>query len=153
LPPENVDGLISLSQRAGVPLGGGENLIGYRSFDPLIRSGALSVVTPDLGKVGGVREARRIADAAAERGLSIAPHNIAGPVGTAFAAQVSSTWANFLALEFHAQDVPFFDELVGTPVIQDGVIAMSDRPGIGYDVNTDAVRRWSKAGERVFGED
>lgn len=153
LPPENVDGLISLSQRAAVPLGGGENLIGYRAFDSLIRTGALSVVTPDLGKVGGVREGRRIAEAAAERGLSVAPHNIAGPVGTAFAAQVSSTWSNFLALEFHAQDVPFFDEIVGAQVIQDGQIAMTDRPGIGFDVNEDAVRKWRKAGERVFGED
>ncbi|MGN9847041.1 mandelate racemase/muconate lactonizing enzyme family protein [Nonomuraea sp. H19] len=152
LPPENVDGLIALARTSVVPIGGGENLIGYRSFEPLIQAGSLSVVTPDLGKVGSASEARRIASAAADRGLSIAPHNIAGPVGTAFAAQVSSTWPNFLALEYHAQDVPFFDELVTGPLIVDGSIEMTDRPGIGVEVDIDAVRRWAKPGEKIFGE-
>jgi len=150
LPPENVAGLIALAQRTGVPLGGGENLIGYRSFRPVIDAGALAVVTPDLGKVGGVEEARQIALAAADRGLAIAPHNIAGPVGTAFAAQVASTWPNLLAMEYHAQDVPFFDDVVDRPVIVDGQIKMTDAPGIGVEVNIDTVLRWSKPGEPVF---
>lgn len=152
LPPDNVAGLLALSRSVAVPLGGGENLIGYRAFEPVIDAHALAVVTPDLGKVGGVQQARRIAEAAGDRGMSIAPHNIAGPVGTAFAAQVSSTWPNFLALEFHAQDVPFFNDIVGGPVIVDGSIEMTDRPGIGVEVDIDAVRQWSKAGELVFGE-
>lgn len=150
LPPENVEGLIALSRRTRVPLGGGENLIGYRGFEPVIAAGALSVVTPDLGKVGGVKEARRVAEAAADRGLSIAPHNIAGPVGTAFAAQVSSTFPNLLAVEFHAQDVPFFDDIVGEQVIIGGSIPMTDKPGIGFEVDEDAVRTWSAPGQPVF---
>lgn len=150
LPPENVAGLIALCARTTTPLGGGENLIGYRSFEPLLRSQALSVVTPDLGKVGGVAEARRIAEGAADAGIAIAPHNIAGPVGTAFAANVASTWANLLALEFHAQDVPFFDAIVDRPIIEHGSIRMTDRPGIGVQVDVDQVRRWAKTGETVF---
>lgn len=152
LPPENVSGLIALANASTAPLGGGENLIGYRSFESLIQAGSLSVVTPDLGKFGGVGEARRLAAAAADRGLSVAPHNIAGPIGTAFAAQVSATWPNFLALEYHAQDVPFFSELVTSPLIEGGSIAMSDRPGIGVEPDLDVVRRWAKPGEKVFGE-
>lgn len=152
LPPENIDGLIALAKRSDVPLGGGENLVGYSSFDAVIREGALNVVTPDLGKVGGVTEARRIAAAAAERGLSIAPHNIAGPIGTAFAAQVSSTWPNFLALEYHAQDVPFFADLVREELIVDGRIRMGEAPGIGVQPDTDVVRRWAKADEPFFGQ-
>lgn len=151
LPPHNIDGLVALAARSAVPLGGGENLIGARSFDRLIAAGALSVVTPDLGKVGGVAEARRIAEAAHERGLSIAPHNIAGPVGTAFAAQLCATWPNFLALEYHAQDVPFFDSIVGGQrVIDHGYVAITGAPGIGVEVDVDAVREWSKTGEPVF---
>ncbi len=150
LPPENVSGLIALSQRTRVPLGGGENLIGHRSFAPVISAGALAVVTPDLGKVGGVAEARRIAADAADRGLSIAPHNIAGPIGTAFAAQVSATWPNFLALEYHAQDVPFFADLVDAPLIERGQIAMTERPGIGVEPVLEVIRRWAKPGTTVF---
>ncbi|HXG71248.1 mandelate racemase/muconate lactonizing enzyme family protein [Plantibacter sp. RU18] len=150
LPPENVSGLIALSQSTRVPLGGGENLIGHRSFEPVISAGALAVVTPDLGKVGGVSEARRIAASSADRGLSIAPHNIAGPIGTAFAAQVSATWPNFLALEYHAQDVPFFADLVDVPLIEHGQIAMTDRPGIGVEPVLEVVERWAKPGTTVF---
>ena len=150
LPPENTAGLIALAQRTSTPLGGGENLIGYRSFAPVLESGALSVVTPDLCKVGGVSEARRIAASAAERGLTVAPHNIAGPVGTAFAAQVSATWPNLLALEFHAQDVPFFDDLMAEPLIVGGQIRMTDRPGIGIKPDMEVMRRWSKPGEGFF---
>lgn len=152
LPPENVAGLISLAQSAAAPLGGGENLIGFRSFEPLLQAGSLQVVTPDLGKFGGVAEARRLAAAAHDRGLSVAPHNIAGPIGTAFAAQVSSTWPNFLALEYHAQDVPFFADLVTSPLIVEGSIEMTDRPGIGVEPDLDVLRRWAKPGEKVFGE-
>jgi len=152
LPPENIAGLIALAQSTSVPLGGGENLIGYRSFEPLIQAVSLAVVTPNLGKVGGVSEARRIAAAAADRGLAIAPHNIAGPIGTAFAAQVSSTWPNLLALEHHGLDVPFFEDLIDGPLIVAGSIEMSDRPGIGVEVDVDAVRGHAKPGEKVFGK-
>ncbi|MEQ3552727.1 mandelate racemase/muconate lactonizing enzyme family protein [Pseudonocardia nematodicida] len=153
LPPENVSGLIALAGASGVPLGGGENLVGYRSFEPLLEAGSLSVLTPDLGKVGGVAEARRIAEAAQSRGLGIAPHNIAGPIGTAFAAQVSATWPNLVALEYHAQDVPFFEELVAAPLIVNGSIEMTEEPGIGVVPDLDVVRRWAKPGETVFGEE
>ena len=150
LPPENVAGLLALAQRTSTPLGGGENLVGHHAFQPVIDASALSVVTPDLGKVGGVTEARRIAHAAADHGISIAPHNIAGPVGTAFAAQLAATFPNLLALEFHAFDVPFFEDLVDGPVIERGAIAMTDRPGIGISVDEEAVREWAKPRERVF---
>ena len=152
LPPDNIAGLLALSARSSTPLGGGENLVGYRAFEPLIEAHALSVVTPDLGKVGGVDQARRIAEAAAGNGIAIAPHNIAGPVGTAFAAQVSATFPNMLSLEHHAIDVPFFSSLVAEPLICDGAIAMTDRPGIGVTVNEDVVREWAKPGEDVFGD-
>lgn len=149
---DNLAGLRELARSTPVPLGTGENLGRWTAFAPLIEDQAVSVVTPDLGKVGGVAEARLIAQTAAARGLSVAPHNIAGPVGTAFAAQVSATLPNLLALEFHALSVPFFDELIGgQPLIADGRIAMTDRPGIGVDVDEDAVRRYAKPGEEIFG--
>jgi L-alanine-DL-glutamate epimerase-like enolase superfamily enzyme len=151
LPPENVKGLIDLSTRTAVPLGGGENMVTFAAVEPLVEAQALAVVTPDMGKVGGFREVRRISERAADRGLVVAPHNIAGPVGTMFAAHVAATMPSFLALEWHAFDVPFFDSLVGEQVIVDGGIAMSDRPGLGLDLALDEVARWSKPGEPVFG--
>jgi L-alanine-DL-glutamate epimerase-like enolase superfamily enzyme len=150
LPPENVAGLVELSRRTSVPLASGENLYRWAGFAPLIDHQAVAVVTPDLAKVRGLAEARRIADAADERGLAVAPHNIAGPVGTMFAAQVASTWPNFVALEFYALDVPFFNQLVDESVVTDGAVRLSSRPGIGVDVVEDEVARWAKRGEGLF---
>jgi len=152
LPPENVHGLLDLARKTNVPWGGGENLIGYRSFEPVIAAGALSVVTPDFAKFGGVSQAQRVAAESADRGIVIAPHNIAGPIGTAFAAQLSATMPNFLALEYHAQDVPFFGDLVDVPLIQHGSITMTERPGIGVELDLDVARRWAKPTESFFHE-
>lgn len=153
LAPDNITGLRHLSRSVAVPLGTGENLGRWNAFAPLIEAQAVSVVTPDLGKVGGLSEARLIAATAAARGLSVAPHNIAGPVGTAFAAQVASTMPNLLVLEHHGLSVPFFDELIGgTPLIVGGRIPMTDRPGIGVEVDPAAVRRYARPGSRIFDE-
>lgn len=156
LPPENVKGLVDLSARTGVPLGGGENLVTSAAVEPLLDAQALAVVTPDMGKVGGFRETRRIAERAHDRGVTVAPHNIAGPVGMTFAAHVAATMPNFLALEWHAFDVPFFAALVDSTdgenrgVIVDGAIPMTDRPGLGFELDLDEVARWSKPGEGIF---
>ncbi|WP_162606132.1 mandelate racemase/muconate lactonizing enzyme family protein [Jiangella aurantiaca] len=150
---ENGDGLRELARSTSVPLATGENLYRWAGFAPLLRDQAVAVVTPDLGKVGGLAEARLIGQTADAAGLAVAPHNIAGPVGTAFAAQVSATLPNLLALEYHAMSVPFFDELIGGgPLIEGGRIAMTERPGIGVEVDVDAVRRHAKPGEPVFGD-
>ncbi|MEV0720686.1 mandelate racemase/muconate lactonizing enzyme family protein [Asanoa sp. NPDC050611] len=151
LAPDNVSGLRQLARSTPVPLGTGENLGRWTAFAPLIEEHAVAVVTPDLAKVGGLAEARLVAQTAAARGIAVAPHNIAGPIGTAFAAQAASTMPNLLALEHHGLSVPFFDELIGgTPLIVRGRIAMTDAPGIGVDVDIEAVRRYAKPGTRVF---
>jgi L-alanine-DL-glutamate epimerase-like enolase superfamily enzyme len=152
LPPDDIGGLTELARSTGVPLATGENLGRWSGFSALIESRSVSIVTPDLAKVGGLAEARLIAATAAARGIGVAPHNIAGPVGTAFAAQVAATFPNLIAVEFHALSVPFFDELVsGEPLIVGGRIAMTERPGIGVDVDEDVVRRYARRGEPVFG--
>lgn len=152
LAPDNVSGLVELARRVPVPLGGGENLSRAAGFAELIEQCALTVVTPDLAKVGGVAEARRVGEMAAAKGLLVAPHNIAGPVGTAFAAHVAATMPNLAALEFHALDVPFFGDLVDAPIIEEGHVLLHDRPGIGVDVVVEEVQRWAKPGEKLFGE-
>lgn len=152
LAPDDVAGMRELARSTKVALATGENLGKWSSFAPLIDNHAVSVVTPDLAKVGGLAEARLIAATAAARGIGIAPHNIAGPVGTAFAAQVAATFPNLVAVEFHALSVPFFDELIGgEPLIVGGRIPITERPGIGVDVDQTAVRRYGRPGERVFG--
>ena len=79
----------------------------------------------------GSRTRRRIAALGDVHSRPLAPHNIAGPIGTLASAHVCASIPNFLALEWHAASVPFFDELVtlGRPVIEDGYVALPDAPG------------------------
>ena len=84
----------------------------------------------------------------------LAPHNIAGPIGTLASAHVCASIPNFLALEWHAASVPFFDELLttGGPVIEDGYIAVPDRPGNGAELDLDVARRYARPGAQFFDE-
>ncbi|GAB2845831.1 mandelate racemase/muconate lactonizing enzyme family protein [Lentzea nigeriaca] len=143
---ENVDGLRSLVCRA-VPLGGGEHAVGYDTAARLLETGALSVLTPDLRRTGGYAEVRRMAEAADRFGVALAPHTGAGPIGTAFAAQVACTWPNLLALEYSGLDVRGYDDLVGRSLLQDGAIEITDRPGIGVEPDLEVV---GKDGEGFF---
>jgi L-alanine-DL-glutamate epimerase-like enolase superfamily enzyme len=136
----------------GVPILTGENLVLLQGFLPLLEEGAVDFIAPDIQKCGGLLEARRIADAAAYHGISLAPHCIAGPLGLMTSAHLCATAANFVALEFHGQEVPFWNELVhGPPLIAAGEVAMNERPGIGVELNEEMARQYARAGEPWFG--
>ena len=117
-------------------------------------AGGVDILAPDVQKVGGLAETRRIAALGDVHSRPLAPHNIAGPIGTLASAHVCASIANFLALEWHAASVPFFDELlVGAgPVIADGYVELTDAPGIGGDLDVEVARRYARPGEFFFGE-
>jgi L-alanine-DL-glutamate epimerase-like enolase superfamily enzyme len=122
-------------------------------FREAFESGAIDVAAPDPQKTGGLLETRRIADYADTHYISMAPHCIASPIGTLANVHVCAAIPNFLALEWHAASVPFFDELVGgRPVIVDGYVELGDAPGIGADLDLEVARRYARPGEPFFGE-
>jgi L-alanine-DL-glutamate epimerase-like enolase superfamily enzyme len=68
-------------------------------------------------------------------------------------AHICATLPNFLVLEFHAMDVPFFDALAmgdGTPLIQNGHVTITDKPGFGIELNEEAAREYARPGESFF---
>ncbi len=73
--------------------------------------------------------------------MTLAPHNIGSPVATMAGVDVGAATANFLALEFHARDVPWWEDLVvcDEPLIDEGRIEVPDTPGLGIDVDWDVV--------------
>jgi gluconate/galactonate dehydratase len=153
VPPSNVAGLKEVSSRVRVPIATGENLFLFEGFEEIIAQHALSVVTPDLQKVGGLHIAQRIAQFADVHGMPVAPHNISSPVGTLTAAHFCAAIPNFLALEFHASDVPFWNNLVegwSKPIIQNGFITLEERPGLGVKLNEEVARRYARKGEPFF---
>ena len=153
VPPEDPISMAAVTRATSTPIATGENTYLASGFDRLLQHQAVDVVAPDLQKAGGLGEARRIAELADRHYLPFAPHNISGPIGTLASAHLCAAVPNFLALEWHAASVPFFDELVtGPPVIQDGHVALADAPGLGVELNLEVCRRFARRDEPFFDE-
>jgi L-alanine-DL-glutamate epimerase-like enolase superfamily enzyme len=119
-----------------------------------MKHGGVDILAPDIQKVGGLSDTRRIAALGDIHSRPLAPHNIAGPIGTLASAHVCASISNFLALEWHAASVPFFDELVtlDRPVIEDGYVTLPDGPGIGAELDLEVARRYARPGAPFFDE-
>lgn len=153
VPPDNSEALKEVQSRVRVPIATGENLYLFEGFHHILQQHALDIATPDIQKVGGLSIAQRIAEFADGQTIPVAPHNISSPVGTIASAHLCAAIPNFLVLEFHASDVPFWNDLVegcAKPVIQNGFIDVPEKPGLGVKLNEEVVRRYARKGEPFF---
>jgi L-alanine-DL-glutamate epimerase-like enolase superfamily enzyme len=153
VPPENIDAQAKVTRSTRTPICTGENLYRKHGYRELIEKQAADIIAPDIPKMGGLLEAKKVADHADTYYIPIAPHNVASPIGTVAAAHVCAAMSNFLVMEFHAFDIPWWDDLVdGGPVIRDGFIQLPDGPGHGLELNEDVARAHVKPGTTYFGE-
>jgi L-alanine-DL-glutamate epimerase-like enolase superfamily enzyme len=154
-PPENNDALARVTAATSTPIATGENHYQRHHFRELLEREAVDILAPDFQKVGGLLEGRRIADMAEVHYVAVAPHNISGPIGTMASAHLCAAIPNFLALEWHAASVPFFDDLIKggrAPLIQQGYIAVPDKPGLGIELNEQVAYKYRKPSEPFFGQ-
>lgn len=125
-----------LSEVTSAPLCTGEDIYLKESFAPLLNSGSLAVIHPDVLTAGGIYETKKIGDTAQERGVAMAIHMAESPVGCLAAAHVAAATENFFVLEYHSADIDWWDDIVigpEAPIIKDGYIEVADRPGLGID--------------------
>ena len=141
VPSDNLDALAKVAANVRVPLATGERVFTRWGFRPLLERQLVDIIQPDVCHVGGLWELRKIAAMAEPYDVPIAPHNPNGPVGMAAAAQVAFCTPNFLALEStHTRAWQW--ELVEPPLeIVDGAIRLPTQPGLGVDLNEEALRR------------
>jgi L-alanine-DL-glutamate epimerase-like enolase superfamily enzyme len=136
LPWQQTDAYKRLSEAIAVPLATGEDIYLKEGFKPLLESGALDIIHPDILSSGGIMETKKIGDMAQDYGVAMAIHMAETPIAAIAAAHVAAATENFLALEFHSVDVPWWDDLVNTahkPIINNGFIELSDAPGLGIE--------------------
>jgi gluconate/galactonate dehydratase len=153
VPPESVEALRAVSSQVKIPIATGENLYRFEGFREILQTHALGIATPDVQKVGGLAVAAQIAQFADMQTIPMAPHNISSPVGTLASAHLCAAIPNFLVLEFHASDVPFWDDLVEgipKPIIQNGFICLPEKPGLGVELNEEVARKYARKGEPFF---
>jgi galactonate dehydratase len=148
--PPDPTALAGLQLQTSVPLATGENTYLLEGFRALLDARAVSIVTPDPQKCGGIAETKRIFDEAASRFIQAAPHCISSPLGLVAAAHASAASTNVTCIEWHGADVPFWGETVDAPVLVDGRVVVPRNPGFGVELNEEVVRRYSRRGEPVF---
>jgi galactonate dehydratase len=144
LPPEAAEEYARLSARSPIPIAAGERLVSIYDVRPFLERRALAVLQCDVANCGGITGARKIAAMAEAYGVPYAPHNPNGPIATLAAAQVMASIPNAYILETvgSAADAEAFAEIVDHPPrIEDGMLALEDRAGIGARLLEDAPSR------------
>lgn len=151
-PPDNVEALKRVTDNSPVPICCGENHYTRHGFRTMITTQAVDIVQPDIPKTGGLLESKKIADLADLYYLPFAAHNVSSPIGTIAACHTCASMRNFLVLEFHAQDVPWWDGLIegDGPVIQEGYIPLPDEPGLGVELDEEVARAHLSEGATFF---
>jgi galactonate dehydratase len=141
--PTQPDDLESLARvRAAGPkmdLATGERLYSKWEYAPLLERRLVDVIQPDLCHAGGITETKKIAALAEAYYVQVAPHSPQGPVSTAASAHLALAIPNFLILEF-VRSAPYRDRVLREPwVVRDGHLEVPDRPGLGVDLDEDAL--------------
>ncbi|MDD9271882.1 mandelate racemase/muconate lactonizing enzyme family protein [Paenibacillus sp. GCM10023248] len=130
-----------LSQLTSTPLATGEDLSTLESFEDLIMNRAVPIIHPDICS-SGIYETKKIGDLAQRYHVAMAMHMCETPVAALATAHMGVATENFIATEFNAPDVPWWNDIItgyGGNVIQNGFIRVSDKPGLGFDDINDEV--------------
>jgi len=152
IPPENVRAVGEVQAATKTSIATGENNHFRIDFERLMLDAHLRILSPDVQKLG-VWEGRKLADLADIHHVNLTWHNVSSPIGTLAGVHLSAATPNFLALEWHAATVPFFDALVkglDGPLIKDGKIAVPNAPGLGVEVDEDVAYQHRKVTEAFF---
>ena len=157
--PEALEDLALIQRSVKTPIATGERLVGLHAFRDLLEKRAASVLQPDITHCGGFTEARRIAALAEAYRVALAPHNPQGPVSTAASIEFGFATPSYSICETVHGDVPWRQEIVseGFTVQKAGrVVRPNPRPGLGIEINEEAVRKHPFQPEivlRSFGAD
>lgn len=131
-----------LRRETTVPVCTGEDIYLKEGFLPLLRSGGVSVIHPDILTSGGILETKKIGDMAQDFGVAMAIHNAESPIAFLAAVHCAAATENFLALEHHSVDIDWWADIVegpSKPIVQNGYANVPDAPGLGIDGLNDEV--------------
>jgi L-alanine-DL-glutamate epimerase-like enolase superfamily enzyme len=133
-----------------VPVSAGERLTTKAEFAVLMRAGGIGIAQPNIGRVGGLLEARKIAAMAEGFGVQVAPHIYCGPIVWAAAIQLAVSIPNFLILETIETGGGFYGDLLTTPIRwEEGYVIPPAGSGLGVEVNEALARAHPWTGDRL----
>lgn len=144
VPPGQNEAMARVASKTSIPVATGERLTTKYEFHDVLKNGAASIIQMNLGRVGGILEAKKIASIAEVYYAQIAPHLYNGPVGAAASIQLATATPNFLIQESIGVWDGFHAEVLQEKIDwQEGYIIPSEKPGLGIALNMDVVRACS----------
>ena len=154
IPAENFDAFKTLTEETSVPISAGENVYLGHGFKQLLDNG-VDIIMPDLQKCGGLGEGQRIANLANLYYVPFSPHMVASFLGAMACAHVCASVPNFHLMEwqsyFHTDEmykkIVIYDE---GDWVKDSFVTVSNKPGIGVDLNIEAMREYKRGNAPFF---
>lgn len=154
VPADNIDVYKTITQETSTPICGGENFyLGY-GYTRLLSEAAVDIIMPDLQKCGGLGEGQRIANLANLYYTPFSPHMVGSFLGAMATAHVCASVPNFHILEWQSlsDTEPKWKEIVtyDKPFIEKGYLILSEKPGIGVEINMEGLKKYATPGIPFF---
>jgi len=152
VPPENIDAMADIRHSTSTPIATGENLYLRWGYRELLSKNAVDIIQPDFQKTGGLSEGRKIANMAQAYYLPVAPHCVVSPIGMMSTAHVCASIPNFLVCEWHWINFPdlWKNWVKEGEIIQKGYVTVTDKPGLGVEMNEEVARKAQIPGTTWF---
>ena len=153
IPWQFTEQYVRLSNACTTPICTGEDIYCKEEFIKLFQAQAISVAHPDIASSGGILETKKIGDLAQEYGISMALHMAGTPVCAMASVHCAAATENFLVLENHSVDTPWWDELViglPNPIIEDGYITVPETPGLGIELNETVIKEHLHSSQTAY---
>ncbi len=145
---------VIIGPKSSTPILTDEDVYLKEPFRVLRERHAVGKIHPDLATSGGILETHKIGNMAEEYGVPMAVPFAGTPVSSMANVHCAAATQNFLALENHSLDVPWWSSMVQegarSPIVDHGWIDVPDRPGLGVTLNEDVVRQHLQPGTGYF---
>jgi L-alanine-DL-glutamate epimerase-like enolase superfamily enzyme len=139
-PPDMPERMAEVAAATSIPVATGERLTTRFEFSRVLAHSAASILQMNLGRVGGILEAKKIAAMAETYYAQIAPHLYCGPLVGAANIQIAAASPNFLILESIEQWGGFYVDILTSPIrMEAGYVIVPDAPGLGVELNEDVA--------------
>jgi len=142
--PEHIEAMYDLRSRTNIAIASGENEFQIHGFKQLFDRRAVDVAMPDIGRVGGIEEAKNICRLASGYGIPVSPHNFSSGVLLAATMHLMASTPNTRLLEFDTSTNAVYQDLLVAPLeIKNGYVTVPDYPGLGVELRDEILAKYA----------
>tara|TARA_Y100001936_G_scaffold174939_1_gene171419 strand:+ start:11648 stop:12805 length:1158 start_codon:yes stop_codon:yes gene_type:complete len=140
---ERISELLEVRRKVNIPIATGERLYTKFPFSEIVDKHAADILQPDIANAGGITELKKISAISEAKHITMAPHNVCSPVGAMAEMHLDKSIVNFEIQEYHAEFYTehYFSVFHGFPRQSGGYIELSDKPGLGLEINYEEINK------------